>query len=582
MTPEALAYIKGLQEDFYITYPDKAGQDFVLICKKHAIQIITNDFISNPTIYEKVDQNAFARPPKRDLRSPLGNFPILDSDPDNIKKIPIYVLSPKLHKVGNRFITKANKTYYKDICMRLTCFLNVFKIFAPDLWIHTQTSSRAFRNRLSEIGVKIDPSANSFFTKNSASAVRVIDRVNQLARGSIHRISDCATHDLERMFTNLPHDDITTQLTSLIGEIWAYCIRQKQGSRYIKIYKDGYFEWVPAAPNPPLNRDDKSDFTGVLPPHGQWWVYDMEGFREDLKYILEYSFVRFGGCIYRQRKGIPMGIDPSPDFSDLYLHSYEYKFLKQIISMAPVLHNSYLLEAIEFLHTTSRYQDDINTFRNTFFLDHQSVTTVSPRTQLRGVYPLDKLNLKVAHSGLPLIYLDMKIISELRNYIPANERPPYYYLASTLYDKRDSEAFLSKGFRPLRFPDIHSYLSETIKYSCFTSQFIRYSSYIRSYDDFIFRVASLIFELVHSKGYNLSRLLNALHKRCAYTYTNVSPICMHTSNLLHTGIRGFSTPRALYDDIYRILRSQIFYASYPQAAYIPYDFTLYQHPILFQ
>ena len=49
------------------------------------------------------------------------------------------------------------------------------------------------------------------------------------------------------------------------------------------------------------------------------------------EFLIDNIFVQFGGCLFRQVIGIPMGMNCAPLLADLYLYSYENEFLDNMI-----------------------------------------------------------------------------------------------------------------------------------------------------------------------------------------------------------------------------------------------------------
>ena len=46
--------------------------------------------------------------------------------------------------------------------------------------------------------------------------------------------------------------------------------------------------------------------------------------------LVDSAYFKFGKTIYRQKIGIPMGIDPAPQMANLYLFSYEFDFMERL------------------------------------------------------------------------------------------------------------------------------------------------------------------------------------------------------------------------------------------------------------
>ena len=50
-----------------------------------------------------------------------------------------------------------------------------------------------------------------------------------------------------------------------------------------------------------------------------------------IEFLVDNMYVRFGGQLFRQTVGIPMGTNCAPLLADLFLYSYENKFLDKLI-----------------------------------------------------------------------------------------------------------------------------------------------------------------------------------------------------------------------------------------------------------
>ena len=78
-----------------------------------------------------------------------------------------------------------------------------------------------------------------------------------------------------------------------------------------------------------------------------------------VRYILENTFVKFAGLIFRQIKGVPMGGNASPMIADLTLAIMELNFLK----------NTKNKDRARQAQFTCRYIDDILSFNCPTFLE---------------------------------------------------------------------------------------------------------------------------------------------------------------------------------------------------------------------
>jgi hypothetical protein len=50
-----------------------------------------------------------------------------------------------------------------------------------------------------------------------------------------------------------------------------------------------------------------------------------------LEFLIDYIFVMFGGRVFQQTVGIPMGTNCAPLLADLVLYSYEADFIQGIL-----------------------------------------------------------------------------------------------------------------------------------------------------------------------------------------------------------------------------------------------------------
>ena len=84
-----------------------------------------------------------------------------------------------------------------------------------------------------------------------------------------------------------------------------------------------------------------------------------------LQFLIDNIFVLFGGRVFQQTVGIPMGIKCAPLLADLFLYSYEADFIQGILKK----NEKKLAWSFNF---TFRYIDDVlllNNFRFGDFVD---------------------------------------------------------------------------------------------------------------------------------------------------------------------------------------------------------------------
>ena len=120
-----------------------------------------------------------------------------------------------------------------------------------------------------------------------------------------------------------------------------------------------------------------------------------------------------GNLLVRQKIGIPMGIDPAPFSSHLFLYTDENEYMSEFISNDKV-------KACHF-HTIKHFIDDLGTLNG--------VSVFSDA--YRDIYP-PELQLKVEHSATHATFLNLETVKD----------GVFDY---KLFDKHDAFPFLSSA-----------------------------------------------------------------------------------------------------------------------------------------
>ena len=60
-------------------------------------------------------------------------------------------------------------------------------------------------------------------------------------------------------------------------------------------------------------------------------IYTADSICKMIKFLIDNIFVQFGGRLFRQVIGVPMGTNCAPLLADLFLYSYENEFLDNMI-----------------------------------------------------------------------------------------------------------------------------------------------------------------------------------------------------------------------------------------------------------
>jgi hypothetical protein len=168
-----------------------------------------------------------------------------------------------------------------------------------------------------------------------------------------------------------------------------------------------------------------------------------------LEFLIENIFIIFGGGVFQQTVGIPMGTKCAPILADLFLYSHEADFIQGFLT------KNEKKVALSF-NFTFRYIDDVFSLHNSRFGDF-----------FDRIYPIELEVKDTTITDRSASYLDLYL-----------EIDSAGLLRTKLYDKRDDF-----NFPILNFPFICRYIPTAPAYG--KSYQLRYSSC--SYQDILNR-----------------------------------------------------------------------------------------------
>ena len=219
----------------------------------------------------------------------MKSFGIELSDDD--KRLPYLYWTPKLHKspVKHRFIAGSSKCTTKQLSSLLTKILTVIKT-GLEKYCSIKTS---------HTGVN-----NMWILKNSTNLL------SSLGHLGVHKATSIQTFDFSTLYTSIPHDLLKSRMNNIINNAF----KHKNGATRYTHIKGGrnksHFT------SDPLNGDNK---------------YTANDICKMIEFLVDNIYVRFGGQLFRQMVGIPMGTNCAPLLADLFLYSYENEFLDKLI-----------------------------------------------------------------------------------------------------------------------------------------------------------------------------------------------------------------------------------------------------------
>ncbi|KAK3085568.1 hypothetical protein FSP39_005430 [Pinctada imbricata] len=270
------------------------------------------------------------------------------------------------------------------------------------------------------------------------------------------RVHSIKAFDFSTLYTTIPHSKLKERLAKIISNAFT----SKNGNRKYKFivvnYDKTYFV------------KEKSDSENK---------YTERDIIQMLNFLIDNIFVVFGGKVFQQIVGIPMGTNCAPLLADIFLYSYEAEFIQSLVSEG----KRYLASDFNF---TNRYIDDVLSINNPKFADY-----------LSSIYPSELEVKETTETNNSASYLDIMLSYDIDG-----------HMNTSLYDKRDDF-----NFSITNFPFLSSNIPSSPAYGVFISQLIRYARASTKYTDFVLRARRLSDKLL-SQGYVCDRLTSSLRK----------------------------------------------------------------------
>ena len=134
--------------------------------------------------------------------------------------------------------------------------------------------------------------------------------LSSLGHLGVHKATSIQTFDFSTVYTSILHDLLKSRMNNIINNDF----KHKNGAtRYthIKVGRNkSHFT------SDPLNGDNK---------------YTANDICKMIEFLVDNIYIRFGGQLFRQMVGIPMGTNCAPLLADLFLYSYESGFLDELM-----------------------------------------------------------------------------------------------------------------------------------------------------------------------------------------------------------------------------------------------------------
>ena len=135
--------------------------------------------------------------------------------------------------------------------------------------------------------------------------------LEHLQSPNFNHITSIKSFDFSTLYTTIPHQNLKSRLATISRNSFIH----KNGNRrykFLVLGREGpYFVKE--------HSDSKNKYT----------EYDIINM---LEFLVDKMFVVFGGKVFKQVVGIPMGTNCAPLLADIFLYSYEAEFIQSLLS----------------------------------------------------------------------------------------------------------------------------------------------------------------------------------------------------------------------------------------------------------
>ena len=289
------ACLSDLHNKYVFVPADKAPNNIIIICKRYYIKTLIEelglDNCSTPTgnsPYTSCQMSSEDIVNTHDTFIKSLGIELSDDD----KRLPYLYWTPKPHKfpVKHRFLASSSKCTTKQLSSLLIKIFTVIKT-GPEKYCSIKTS---------HTGVN-----NIWILENSTNLL------SSLGHLGVHRATSIQTFDFSTLYTSIPHDLLKSRMNNVINNAFKH---KNEATRctHIKVGRNkSYFTSDPSSGDKKYTANDICKIT---------------------EFLVDNIYVRFGGQLFRQMVGIPMGTNCAPLLADLFFYSYENEFLDKLIN----------------------------------------------------------------------------------------------------------------------------------------------------------------------------------------------------------------------------------------------------------
>ena len=289
----------------YISGLDKASNNACFICVSHIrIQALNRlnslDFIPCLDNDKWLSIEEVTNPLLVTMQDLMMELPI------NGKELPYIMAIYKFHKKKYRWITNAFGSIFVNLATLITvatmALLEEVKEWA-------KTTIQGYKN----------------FLQVDTSIYWVIDSINDFCINLPNNIHNIYVADITRCFETIPvnGNDTLFEAMEFITSLGVKNFKRKHPRSEMNIWFKSNTQGITS----------KVVWASSCPNYGNWNYMSITKFLELHKWLTTNCYIRLGNRVWKQALGIPMGFSCSPLWCNLYLMSYEIKFIQRLAKL---------------------------------------------------------------------------------------------------------------------------------------------------------------------------------------------------------------------------------------------------------
>ena len=303
---------------------DKAANNACFVCIKH-IRLMALERLCGPDFMPCRENTVWDLPSTVLDLTALEIRELIPELQISHRSLPYLMCTYKLHKNKYRWLTNAHQTVYTN----LAHFLTITTMIVLDL--------------VKEWAMGLSQGYTNFLQVNT-SLYWLVNSSIEVALNLPEQIHDVFVADITRCYESIPlHGP-----DNLIDAV-AFVIRT--GFRHAKVGhpRASPLIWVR------VNFEGtaaKASWSTSRPSGGDWFAISADRLIQTHKWLMTSCYVNLGDRVWKQILGIPMGFSCSPLWCNIYLLSYEIKFIQRLAR----LQRTDLLSKFQYAF---RYIDDL-------------------------------------------------------------------------------------------------------------------------------------------------------------------------------------------------------------------------------